>query len=560
MQAKHARSRPNPTTSNIPTPNVQGEIDRRFSPDDVSKMKQMMDASRPSRSTKSSTTPKSPWGFETPRPSLWLRGDAGVVTSDSNDRVSEWKDQSFSSHMCVSSTSSQQQKQPSRPGEFHLRHSSRHRNVHKQQQQQQQESSSKDQPHLVLSTNTNIPDSIEFPCTMHCPTVRLNDRTTSFFTIMPQSLDSGVHVEGQRFFGTYPEGQFRFVDGDAAFYAQESGVHKSTTTTTTSIHPGRWNLVTYRFDRFAEISSNGDGLVRVKDRTGRSVRAVFTNDRLGNPGVYVGGVRGDTCGFKGRIGEILHFNALLSNEQVDLVHQYLADRWKMNVGGSSLSSRSSPSSSSSSVILEDRVVKDEKEELVRTTHHHPSGHRHPSRGYRGGNGEEKENDSEKNKIDLVLDWEPPIGSNTAMVIAWRSARDAARLRLDRGDMSDSEVDRELDVLTQIKKGFSSSSSSSSSSSFDDSSSSSQEEEPRENSRRNNKKRNKNKRQKLTGNIINMPAPEDASLETKFEWEEKVNKLKKEIRNMKVGGPKLREWLQKKKRELTIYRSKLFGDV
>ena len=58
----------------------------------------------------------------------------------------------------------------------------------------------------------------------------------------------------------------------------------------------------------------------------------------------------------------------------------------------------------------------------------------------------------------------------------------------------------------------------------------------------------------------MPAPEDASLETKFEWEEKVNKLKKEIRNMKVGGPKLREWLQKKKRELTIYRSKLFGDV
>ena len=223
--------------------------------------------------------------------------------------------------------------------------------------------------------------------------------------------------------------------------------------------------------------------------------------------------------------------------------RYLGARWKVNVG---------------TMSREDSVVDDDVDNHRQEEDRHtgtPSSssvrvHRHPSRDDRNVDRNENQN------INKVLDWEPPIGSNSGLVIAWRSARDAARVRLARGDMSESEIQRELDVLKQIKNSFSTGKEEEESTlSSDTKSSSSSSSTPSSSSRK-----TKTKRQRLNGNIINMPAPEDASMEKKFQWDDKVTKLKKEIRDMKIGGPKLREWLQKKKRELTLYRSKLFGDV
>ena len=328
------------------------------------------------------------------------------------------------------------------------------------------------------------------------------------------------------------------MDGDAAFYSHEKGVHEAKSS---NIRPGRWNIATYRFDRFAEISINSESApLRIKDRSDRNVRAVFTNDRRGNPGVYVGGVRGDTCGFKGRMGEILYFDALLSNEQINLVRQYLGVRWKVNVG-TSLSNEDRPVENRPVDDVENRPVDPDQQTHSETRSSRT--HRHPSR-------DDRNVDREENNIAQVLDWEPPIGSNSGLVIAWRSARDAARERFDRNTMSDSEIERELGVLKQIKNSFSSLPTSSNAEVSDSS----------RTTKDNISSQNKKTPGKLNGNIINMPAPEDASLEKKFQWDDKVTNLKREIRDMKVGGPKLREWLQKKKRELTLYRSKLFGDV
>lgn len=141
---------------------VKDEIEKRFSAEDVTKMKNMMGHQPSSSSRSSSSSSLSPWGFDSPQPSLWLRADRGVKTSESSDRVLEWKDQSFSSHLCVSkaqSSSSSTQHSNERGGEFHLRHSSRHRNPHQQQKSMEDKS-----PHLVFSS-TGIPDSIAFPCT-----------------------------------------------------------------------------------------------------------------------------------------------------------------------------------------------------------------------------------------------------------------------------------------------------------------------------------------------------------------------------------------------------------
>jgi hypothetical protein len=46
----------------------------------------------------------------------------------------------------------------------------------------------------------------------HC-TEQMRDDATLLFALAPTWVGRGAHAPGQRFFGTYPEGQLRFKDG-----------------------------------------------------------------------------------------------------------------------------------------------------------------------------------------------------------------------------------------------------------------------------------------------------------------------------------------------------------
>ncbi|CAM9530555.1 unnamed protein product [Choristocarpus tenellus] len=60
---------------------------------------------------------------------------------------------------------------------------------------------------------------VHFPCVMTASNgMTLGDGMTLFFVMKPAFLGQGVHHPGQRFFGTYPNGQMRLLDGHPSLH------------------------------------------------------------------------------------------------------------------------------------------------------------------------------------------------------------------------------------------------------------------------------------------------------------------------------------------------------
>ena len=163
---------------------------------------------------------------------------------------------------------------------------------------------------------------IKFHCALENSDAKLEPESTLFFVLKPDldAFSLGSLPQGQRFFGHYPDGQFRFSDGIPSLFSElalrdkTKIIHKDKGKRhqdATSINGMAILVYRLRGERGAEISVNGKPFVRVSSVPLRiSKHSTLT----------VGGVNGG-CGYNGRIGEILVMEGALSNE---LVHKYVA--------------------------------------------------------------------------------------------------------------------------------------------------------------------------------------------------------------------------------------------
>jgi hypothetical protein len=58
-----------------------------------------------------------------------------------------------------------------------------------------------------------------FPCSLQNGQLKLSDGMTIIFVMEVDEFVFGSTALGQRFFGTHPDGQFRFADGAPGFYS-----------------------------------------------------------------------------------------------------------------------------------------------------------------------------------------------------------------------------------------------------------------------------------------------------------------------------------------------------
>jgi len=75
---------------------------------------------------------------------------------------------------------------------------------------------------LVRGNSGRHPAAVAFPCSLSCENFQLSPALTLFFVIKPLAFEPGDQAVGQRFFGHYPFGQFRFRDGRIALRGDSS--------------------------------------------------------------------------------------------------------------------------------------------------------------------------------------------------------------------------------------------------------------------------------------------------------------------------------------------------
>lgn len=75
---------------------------------------------------------------------------------------------------------------------------------------------------LVRGSSGRHPAAVAFPCALACTDLQLSSASTLFFVIKPLAFEPGDQAVGQRFFGHYPFGQFRFRDGRVALRSDAS--------------------------------------------------------------------------------------------------------------------------------------------------------------------------------------------------------------------------------------------------------------------------------------------------------------------------------------------------
>eukprot|EP00939_MAST-03C_sp_MAST-3C-sp1_P001021 g1021.t1 len=545
------------------------------------------------------TSSNLPWNFQNPMPSLWLRADAGVDTNERNE-VTRWEDSSNEGILhwfeSLSNVPDAVQGSRMRPGMHHLRHSSAHVD-----QERKRSRGTGDAPTFVRAAGSE-PASIEFPCALKSPTMRLTDRSTVFLAIRPDSLDRDSS-KIQSFFGSSPHGQLGFFGDKPGFFGTEEGFLDSADA---SLSSGSWALLTYRFDRFVEISVNGDAMTRQTNRHGMPTRARFgrgssgsnSNAHVGQQhvGVSIGGANGE-CAFRGRIGEVLLFPAALSDIYVSRVLEYLSRKWSASdsvvgdktrgaldeidedwIARSKEAVRAQENERVESVIRAQERAR-ESEELAKETHDQARDrHMSPEQFQASHRQHSSSSDSTSSSTPLastakkaensIFTWMPEDDVREALVVAWQAAQANSRTAIENGS---SDRDTEIDALVHIRTSLFGTSTSSPPPPPPSSSSSSKrgQADSTRNMDDNDAARSASSRssrssspitRRPSGNIMTMPAPSDAPYVKRERWEGRLQQIKQEVRDMKIGGPKLRAWLKEQKRDLYSLRARLFGDV
>ncbi|KAL4162354.1 hypothetical protein PRNP1_002901 [Phytophthora ramorum] len=176
---------------------------------------------------------------------------------------------------------------------------------------------------IAPDTHSQLP-AVYFSCPMVTETGRVHESMTLLFVISPaQIVEQGDLYTGQKFFGNSPYGQFALHGGKPSFFANNGLVESDHV-----LPVGRFSLLTYRLHSgYAEIKVNGGpwgGESPVEGDTDERHVRITVNEvvSLGNSKSAC-----DTNAFQGRIAEVLVYDAVLDNAQVEAVEKYLYDKW-----------------------------------------------------------------------------------------------------------------------------------------------------------------------------------------------------------------------------------------
>ncbi|CAK9105212.1 Uncharacterized protein SCF082_LOCUS49042 [Durusdinium trenchii] len=232
---------------------------------------------------------------------LWLRADAGVELGP-DDTVQSWTDQSKSGVQFFPTPES------SHTHEFfgHEDHES-----------------SRGEPTLKFELHSKLP-VVQFPCSLETRDAKLTDEMTLLFVVAPEAFLYGPSARGQRFFGHYPNGQFRFADGTPSLFSNGDGklARMDVGIDIRSAHG--LVLLKYKLQgaKGVQIGVNKDSFHKV---------STSPVDMSSDSVLSVGGVSGG-CGFRGGIAEILAFEGDLSDAKLSFFSSYLETKWWTDLG------------------------------------------------------------------------------------------------------------------------------------------------------------------------------------------------------------------------------------
>ncbi|GLE04074.1 hypothetical protein PINS_up012985 [Pythium insidiosum] len=159
---------------------------------------------------------------------------------------------------------------------------------------------------------------VRFGCPMQTTDLVVRELMTVFFVLEPNQVEQGDTYRGQKFFGNVPYGQFLLHGGKPGFFST-AGLHEID-----SVLPSdALSILVYRLHRdHIEIKLNRDAW---SSQTPSATPLRITT----NGALNLGNVRGgcDTNAFQGAIAEILIYDAILSDQAVDRIEEYLHDKW-----------------------------------------------------------------------------------------------------------------------------------------------------------------------------------------------------------------------------------------
>ncbi|GBG25861.1 Hypothetical Protein FCC1311_020802 [Hondaea fermentalgiana] len=226
---------------------------------------------------------------------LWLRADHGVYTDEKN-AVQRWSDLTRNVDFVPTDPST------------HVHEFFGH----------EDHASTDGEPVLSHDKLRKLP-LVEFPCALESSKLKLTDEATLFFVLRPEAFLFGQWARGQRFFGHYPHGQFRFVDASPSFYS--GGDRKLQRHALKSEIRAQHGLILLKYrlagKQGVSVGVNHDPLFRVSSQPVQ----ISKDSRLS-----IGGVDGG-CGFRGGIAEVIVFQGKIADDKMKRVENYLEKRW-----------------------------------------------------------------------------------------------------------------------------------------------------------------------------------------------------------------------------------------
>lgn len=255
---------------------------------------------------------------------LWLDAHVGVDITPGSKSVLRWRDQSGGNYIFAPLSPAQHRAASARWKTAITR-------IRERASNRVSESPS-DLLHFIAARKAEDKGAIRFPAPLIGNDVQLRDGITAFFVLTPNLLESGDQAIGQRFFGHYPYGQFRFHNGRLAFKT-ENGDHVHSSEDVTE---GDTILAAYRFDGNVQISLNGGPFeVSYTSRRKRPQPPIFSASGY----ISLGGCPPHNS-FVGDIAEIMIFGIPLDDTQARHVAETLAERNGLSL--SAMASYSTP--------------------------------------------------------------------------------------------------------------------------------------------------------------------------------------------------------------------------
>jgi hypothetical protein len=164
---------------------------------------------------------------------------------------------------------------------------------------------------------------VRFPAPLVASALQLRDGVTCFFVLTPAWLRDGDRAVGQRFFGHYPLGQFRFHDRRVAFRTAAGDISHSKV-----LESGTKLVVAYRLDGRVEMAVDGAPFeAGAKPRAGASPAPVFSASGY----VTLGGCPPHDA-FLGDVHEVMVFGTVLADAAARHVAEVLATKHGVAIG------------------------------------------------------------------------------------------------------------------------------------------------------------------------------------------------------------------------------------